>query len=294
MKSQVAQTSKGPIEYTLLGRGPLVLVCHGTSSDCFTTELSDPLVEAGFRVLTPSRPGYGRTPLSAGRSATDAAAALVELLDCLQIPICSVMAISGGGPTGAALAALFPQRVTRLVLAAAVTRPENRKNEPGYKNQMAFYGPMHPATWALLGLMSGLSPRRMARQTLALFSTHDPDDGLRKLSNESVGIISRFYHGHSARTGALNDATHTVGAELLRTIYQPVLVIHSREDKSVPFEHAEWSLEHIPQAEMCEAGMAGHFFWVDPEYPLIHQHLVAFLSMSGTKGVTHDTRKTKR
>jgi pimeloyl-ACP methyl ester carboxylesterase len=143
MKSQIAQTSKGPIEYTLLGSGPVVLACHGTSSNCFSTDTSSPLVEAGFSVLTPSRPGYGRTPLSVGPSAADAAQALIALLDSLEVRTCAVVAISGGGPTGVALAAGFPERVTRLVLAEAVTYPENRPNEPGYKNQVAFYGPLH-------------------------------------------------------------------------------------------------------------------------------------------------------
>jgi pimeloyl-ACP methyl ester carboxylesterase len=85
MKSQIAQISKGPIEYTSLGSGPTLMVCHGTSSNCFSTELAGPLVEAGFSVLTPSRPGYGNTPLDVGRSAAQAAEALVTLLDSLQI-----------------------------------------------------------------------------------------------------------------------------------------------------------------------------------------------------------------
>ena len=62
MKSHIAQTVKGPIEYTLQGSGPVVLICHGTSSNCFSTDMTAPLVEAGFSVLAPSRPGYGRTP----------------------------------------------------------------------------------------------------------------------------------------------------------------------------------------------------------------------------------------
>src|SRR5271157_1607551 len=111
MKSQIVQTSVGPIEYTLLGTGPLVLVCHGTSSNCFSTAGSEPLVAAGFSVLTPSRPGYGRTPLEVGRSAAQAAEAMVALLDSLQVRTCSVLAVSGGGPTGIALAARYPERV---------------------------------------------------------------------------------------------------------------------------------------------------------------------------------------
>jgi len=277
MKSQIAQTSRGPVEYTLLGSGPVVLVCHGTSSNCFSKDMSAPLMEAGFSVLTPSRPGYGRTPLDAGRTAAEAASGLIALLDSLQIQNCAVIAISGGGPTGAALAAGYPLRVTRLVLAEALTHPENRPNEPSYKNQMSFYGPMHNITWGMLGLMSQLSPRSMARQTLMIFSTHDPDDGLSKLSPEDIKKICRFYQGRSSRKGALADSAHSVGSDLLKSIHQPTLVIHSREDNSVPFSHAEWSLKNIPQAELCEAGITGHFFWVDPEYPRIMKRVIGFL-----------------
>ncbi len=62
MKSHIAQTSRGPVEYILLGSGPVVLLCHGTSSDCYSTQGFEALVQAGFSLLSPSRPGYGRTP----------------------------------------------------------------------------------------------------------------------------------------------------------------------------------------------------------------------------------------
>lgn len=277
MKSQIAQTSQGPIEYTHLGNGPVVLVCHGTSSDCFSSVLAEPLVNAGFSVLTPSRPGYGRTPLEVGWSAAQAAQALIALLDCLRVPACSVAAISGGGPTGVALAAGFPQRVKRLILVAAVSHPEARPYEPNYKDQAAFYGPLHPVMWGMLGVIGRLSPRRIARQTLSIFSTHDPADGMSRISSEDIQSISRFYQGHSSRKGALNDGTHTVGKELLETMNQPTLVVHSREDGSVPFSHAEWSLENIPHAALCEAGFTGHFFWIGPDFDIIGRRMVEFL-----------------
>src|ERR1044072_2419356 len=125
MISQIAQTSRGPIEYTLFGNGPVVLVCHGPSEICHSTQAFKSLVDAGFSLLTPSRPGYGRTPLDAGKSNTQAAAAIIALLDSLNIQKCSVIAVSGGGPTGIALAANFPQRIERLVLMAAISRTED-------------------------------------------------------------------------------------------------------------------------------------------------------------------------
>jgi len=277
MISQIAQTSRGPIEYTLIGNGPVLLACHGTSANCYSTQVLESLTDAGFSLLTPSRPGYGRTPLDAGKTNAQAAEALIALLDCLKIQTCSVVAVSGGGPTGIALAARFRQRIQRLVLMAAISRPEDRPNEPSYRNQMAFYGPLHGLQWGMLRMISNLSARGMARQTLAIFSTHDPEDALSRLSPEDIESIRRFYQGRSSRLGALNDATHTVGKELLQTISVPVLVVHSREDKSVPFSHAEWSLQNIPQAILCEAGFTGHFFWVGPDYKEIIEQMAAFL-----------------
>jgi pimeloyl-ACP methyl ester carboxylesterase len=277
LKSLLAQTPKGPIEYTLSGDGPVVLVCHGVSSNCFATEVSKPLVEAGFKVVTPSRPGYGRTPLAFGKTAAQAADSFIALLDNLMIQTCSVVAISGGGPTGIALAAGYPTRVSQLVLLEAISKTESRSAEPSYKSQMAFYGPMHAFMWGMLGLMGHLSPRSMARQTMAIFSTHDLNDALRKLTPGDIDTICRFYRGRSSRRGALNDATHTVGIEVLGKIHQPTLVVHSREDNSVPFSHAEWSLTNIPQAELCESGFTGHFFWVGPDFERISQQMIKFL-----------------
>jgi pimeloyl-ACP methyl ester carboxylesterase len=63
----------------------------------------------------------------------------------------------------------------------------------------------------------------------------------------------------------------------LQEIKIPVLVVHSREDKSVPFAHAEWSLQNIPQARLCETGFTGHFIWADPDHAKINAQMADFL-----------------
>jgi pimeloyl-ACP methyl ester carboxylesterase len=130
----------------------------------------------------------------------------------------------------------------------------------------------------MLGLISRLSPSGIARQTMAIFSTHDPEDALQQLTSEDIKAICRFYQGRSSRVGAMNDLTHTVGSELLQKVQAQTLVIHSRKDKSVPFSHAEWARAHIPNAELCESGITGHFYWVGPDYQRVSQKLVSFLS----------------
>ena len=115
---------------------------------------------------------------------------------------------------------------------------------------------------------------------MAIFSMHDPEDAFRQLSSADIEAICCFYQGHSSRIGAINDLTHTVGKELLQKVQMPTLVIHSREDKSVPFSHAEWSLTHIPNVELYESGITGHFYWVGPDSQRISQKLIMSLSQS--------------
>ncbi len=53
---------------------------HGQSQDCYATQEYDAFIQAGFSILTPSRPGYGKTPASVGDSAEKAVEAMVDLL----------------------------------------------------------------------------------------------------------------------------------------------------------------------------------------------------------------------
>ena len=80
--SEIIQTKKGPIEISKKGNAPYVLCLHGTPGihDGYSNYFSY-LTDAGFGVISPSRPGYGRTPLSSGPTSVEAADLLAALLD---------------------------------------------------------------------------------------------------------------------------------------------------------------------------------------------------------------------
>ena len=94
MPQNIAKTAKGPIEYRLEGSGPTIMVLNGGHCSRDTRLSHERLIEHGFSVLTPSRPGYDSTPSYVGKSAQAAADALAALLDILQIAVVDVIGIS--------------------------------------------------------------------------------------------------------------------------------------------------------------------------------------------------------
>jgi pimeloyl-ACP methyl ester carboxylesterase len=120
---EIAETAKGPVEFAIAGTGPVILQLHGGGSGYDQTlALSWDLHEAGFTVLRPSRPGYLRTPLTTGASPEQAADVLAGLLDVLSIDKVCVIGTSGGGPTALQFALRHPERVSGLVLQAAISQ----------------------------------------------------------------------------------------------------------------------------------------------------------------------------
>ncbi|MHA2117168.1 MAG: alpha/beta fold hydrolase, partial [Candidatus Thorarchaeota archaeon] len=120
--SEVATTSRGEIEYILKGSGPAILFLHGSPGgyDQGTLDM-DMWNNAGFSVLSISRPGYLRTPLSTGETFEEQADAIAALLDTLSISKVVILAASGGGPIGLHFALRHPDRLNALILMAAVS-----------------------------------------------------------------------------------------------------------------------------------------------------------------------------
>ncbi|NDJ53815.1 MAG: alpha/beta fold hydrolase, partial [Chloroflexi bacterium] len=97
-ESQIIQTRLGPVEYDRRGAGPVLLHFHGGNvghKGWFTVAH---LVEAGFQLLTPDRPGYLGTPLGDNGSPEAQADLMAALLDALDIEQVAVIGAAAGGP----------------------------------------------------------------------------------------------------------------------------------------------------------------------------------------------------
>lgn len=278
MAPQIAQTSSFNIEYTLKGSGPAILVMHGQSQDCQAGNEYNAFIKAGFTILTPSRPGYGKTLSAVGASAEKAADAMVDLLNCLNIEKADVIAVSGGGPTAIFFAANYPERIRKLVLVSALSKPWQDNSR--YETVKKFYGKTYPMMWSLLRLFSITFPAMTTRKTISLFSTHDPSDFMKHISKQEIKVLLRLYKTKAYTEGPLIDLRSQPDVSALNKIKAPTLVVHSKEDKSVDFENAEYSAQNIKSAQLFVSPTWSHFPWFGPHSEEELNKIIDFLKQA--------------
>lgn len=116
-KSQIIQTRHGPMEYAERGKGPPLLMIHGTGGG-FDQGLmfSEVTIRDGIRVIAPSRFGYLRSSWPAEPSAERQADAFVDLLDQLKLDKVAVAGGSAGALSAVQFALWHPDRTSALIL----------------------------------------------------------------------------------------------------------------------------------------------------------------------------------
>lgn len=103
--------------------GTPVLFVGGTGTSATVVRLVEFLSSAreklGIRLISIDRNGFGDQPLDESEGYEDFAKRALGVMDALKIDKFSMVAISGGGPYSAAVAAAAPQRVRSVHLGAA-------------------------------------------------------------------------------------------------------------------------------------------------------------------------------
>ena len=118
--SSIIRLSDGRLlSYAEWGRsgGAPVIHMHGMPGSRIERQAGTRLyARLGVRMITPDRPGYGDSDLHRGATLLDWAADVEELADRLELPRFGITALSGGGIYALACAALFPSRLTGVVV----------------------------------------------------------------------------------------------------------------------------------------------------------------------------------
>ena len=256
--SRIIQTARGPIECAVAGEGLPLLCIHGVSGGYDVPMQIFPLLD-GIRLISPSRPGYLRTPLEVGRTPQEQAEAYEALLDTLGLERVAIAGASGGGPSTLHFALRHPDRCYALIMVSAVSHslPDYA---PSVQLANALLRRYDFAAWwlttdALSWVMarSGITPQVLARikndaQTMeivrALIQTYP-------VSARRAGLDSDLLQGprHLPVTG-------------LERITAPTLVIHGDLDPMVPISHAEYVAQAVSGAAFLRVEGGGHLCMV--------------------------------
>jgi pimeloyl-ACP methyl ester carboxylesterase len=260
---------------------PLVMM-HGTPGSRLQFRLMhEAALAADVRLVTPERPGYGRSdPVPGGVTFTGYTEDLRQLFDHLGLRSVTLLGASGGAGFAVAAAAADPQRVKRLILASAGL-PAPRAARRG----------MALPVRAML-VLAAHAPR-LARRLLATQLTADLDSPTARLARRRMPAGDRrlfddpMWRAHFAedfgealRQGpgaAVDDLRQSLddpgGMDLPRLAVDTVLV-HGTADVNVPIGIARFVASQVPHARLIELPGAGHLSvlehselllrWADP------------------------------
>lgn len=264
--------------------GRPVLVHNGTpnSRHLYTPNAAD-AAGRGLRLIGYDRPGYGGSTPQPGRTVADCAADVQAICDSLGITRLAMWGISGGGPHALACAALLPGLVSAV---ASLASPAPRDAEGldwfegmGQDNadDIRLYETDPQASRAKLD---------KDREGLLAATAEDLLDGWQSLlspadaaamTGEVAGFLAWSMQDGLApggegwwEDGVAQSAPWGFG---FGQISVPVLVMHGRQDRFVPFGHGEWLAAHIPGAQARLLDNDGHVTLIQHRIPEVHAWL---------------------
>jgi pimeloyl-ACP methyl ester carboxylesterase len=269
--SRVARTAQGLVEYADVGAGPAVLVSHGSLGG-YDQGLMLAEILPNHRVVAVSRPGYLRTPLSAGPGLEQQGDMFAALLDTLGIERAAVVGISAGGPPAMHFAIRHPDRCRALVLLASGALPM-----PKPPAVLEAFGAVVLGSDFAVWAMTQLLFERLLRAT---GGTPDGFERLKANPKRYADLRALFSAPLASQRapGQANDIrlAATLPVEGLGQIQAPTLVVHGSADALAPLAGATYLAQRIPGARLVVAQGGGHTAFATHEDELVPE-VVRFL-----------------
>ena len=268
--------------------GAPIFFLNGTPSSGLLYERHVRLAEqTGVHLVAYDRPGYGGSTALRERSVVDAASDVATIADALGIERFALWGVSGGGPHALACAARLTDRLAAVASLAAVAPYEAEGLDwlagMGESN-------IHEFALAIEG-REALTPYLEAEARTIIDG--DPEVLVEAWSSLLTPVDAAACSGELGRYVIENvKVAVTEGVEGwldddlafmkpwgfdLSEISVPVLLVHGREDRFVPFAHGEWLAARIPDVEARLTDEDGHLTLLEERIGEVHDWLRARL-----------------
>jgi pimeloyl-ACP methyl ester carboxylesterase len=222
----------------------------------------------GLRLICYDRPGYGGSDPQPGRIIADCAADARAICEALGISRVAMWGISGGGPHVLACAALLPDLVTAIAsLASPAPHPADGLDwfaEMGEDNVEDTRLMLTDEAAARAKLekereeMIAVAPDQLAEAIKSLLT---PTDAAVLTGDFAEWLAYTGREGLAPGVQGFWDDSRALVVEWgfdLASISVPVLLMHGRQDRFVPFGHGQWLAAHIPGVEARLLDHDGH------------------------------------
>jgi pimeloyl-ACP methyl ester carboxylesterase len=233
------------IFYYAAGKGSPVVLLHGWPQHSLMWHAVAPELATQFRVIVPDQRGAGASTLAAsGYDKNTMARDLAALLDQLQISKAAIVGYDLGAGVAAAFARLFPERVTKLVVAefglAGFGFEQQMTPSPewtiGSNWHLALFSVPDAAVWLMTG---------REREMLAWFFHHISYRGQSAISQEHFEIYVR----EVSKPGALR-----AGIQYYAAVWQD-----AKDNES--FKHTPLSMPVLAMGGEASAGPMIEQIW---------------------------------
>jgi pimeloyl-ACP methyl ester carboxylesterase len=264
-----------PIEYRLRsGPGAAVVVLHGAHMSAHCGYGESRWLPAEAQVLVPSRPGYGRTSVAAGPSVPEFSIRLAGLCRRLELRSITAVGISMGARTALTLAAQQPQLVSRVVLISPVSFapwPDPRTRPAAW----AMFNPLSQgAVWGLVHGLLRNRPDIILPTMVRGLTTLPPHVALRRMGGDLDELV-RFLASCRSDRGFVTDLRPPV--DVTTDVAQPTLVLATRNDASVRFDHPERLARSVQRGRLTEIDSPSHLLWLGDGWQRLRMALAEFL-----------------
>lgn len=229
-----------------------VVLLHGTSASLhtwqgWTRELSD-----DYCVISMDLPGFGLTGPYTDKStrydSVNYAKFVIDVLDKLQVGRVTLAGNSLGGKIAWRIAALYPERVNKLILVDAVGYPATPEQVPiGFK--LAKYPILTP-------LLSRILPRDVVKKSILSVYADD--------SKVDENLVDRYYDltlrqgNRLALNRRLLEMDNTANQAQIKQLDLPTLILWGEQDDLIPVENAKLFHRDIANSQLKIFDNLGH------------------------------------
>ena len=249
-------------------QGHPVVFLHGNPGSRHMRHPDDGLTaDVGVRLITPDRPGYGRSDFKRGRTLLDMPADIEQLAGALGLERFAVMGVSAGGPYVAACAYRLGERLTGASIVSG-SAPFNRTGAMDGVNRdyRAAYSMATWPGWLLRPMMTlhDHSVRSRPERALATLLRECSADDHAVLSDPAIGAQVQGFRLEATRQGVqgmMQEArllTSPWGFPL-EDIRTPIHLWYWEGDSIVPPQMGRYLHSRIPHTVPHFLPGGGHF-----------------------------------